>query len=84
MEELLCVSPIDGRYHKLTEKLNKYFSEYALIKYRVYIEVKWFLKLNEILGLNLSSEEVLSLENIITSFNIEDNTYFTDIWSAIS
>ena len=42
------ISPIDGRYAKLTQELNRYFSESALIKYRVYIEIKYFIKLWEI------------------------------------
>ena len=37
MDELLCISPIDGRYHNSTKELNEYFSEYALIKYRVLV-----------------------------------------------
>ena len=39
------ISPIDGRYSKLTEELKNYFSESALIKYRVYIEVMYFIHL---------------------------------------
>ena len=35
------ISPIDGRYTHLTEDLKKYFSEAALIKYRVYIEIEY-------------------------------------------
>ena len=70
MEELLCISPIDGRYHKTTESLNEYFSEYALIKYRIIIEIKWLLKLNEILKLNLSENNINELNNIIQKFNI--------------
>lgn len=46
--QLLAVSPIDGRYHKATEKLNQYFSEYALIQYRVRIEVEYFIALCEL------------------------------------
>ncbi len=42
------ISPIDGRYTKLTEDLKKYFSEAALIKYRVFIEVEYFLQLSSI------------------------------------
>ena len=42
------ISPIDGRYTKLTEDLKKYFSEAALIKYRVFIEVEYFLQLSNI------------------------------------
>lgn len=36
---LYAISPVDGRYHKETEKLAEYFSEYALIKNRVKIEI---------------------------------------------
>ncbi len=43
--QLLAVSPIDGRYRKATEKLSEYFSEYALIQYRVRIEVEYFIAL---------------------------------------
>ena len=32
---LFCISPVDGRYRKMTEKVADYFSEYAYIKYRV-------------------------------------------------
>ncbi|MBK9734950.1 MAG: adenylosuccinate lyase [Saprospiraceae bacterium] len=37
-----AISPIDGRYFKVTEKLGDYFSEYGLIKYRVFIEIEYF------------------------------------------
>lgn len=72
MEELLCISPIDGRYHKATEKLNEYFSEYALIKYRVVVEIKWLLKLNEVININFSSSQINALNSIIASFNINE------------
>lgn len=70
MEELLCISPIDGRYHNTTEKLNEYFSEYALIKYRVVIEIKWLLKLNEVISINFSLAQINALNSIIANFNI--------------
>lgn len=82
MEELLCISPIDGRYHKTTEKLNEYFSEYALIKYRVIVEIKWLLKLNEIININFSKEEIDSLNGIIDNFNIEDARKVKEIEST--
>ena len=70
MEELLCISPIDGRYHNTTEKLNEYFSEYALIKYRVVVEIKWLLKLNEVISINFSLAQINALNSIIANFNI--------------
>ncbi len=45
---LTAVSPIDGRYHGKTEALSDYFSEYALIKYRVRVEVEYFIALCEL------------------------------------
>ena len=42
---LKSISPIDGRYRNKTSDFSDYFSEYALIKYRVYIEIKYFLEL---------------------------------------
>lgn len=72
MDELLCISPIDGRYHKITKKLNEYFSEYALIKYRVVVEIKWLLKLNEIININFSPVQVNALNNIIANFSVNE------------
>lgn len=45
---LTAISPIDGRYRSKCEKLDEYFSEYALIKYRVKVEVEYFIALAEI------------------------------------
>jgi adenylosuccinate lyase len=45
---LTAVSPIDGRYHGKTEVLSAYFSEFALIKYRVRVEVEYFIALCEL------------------------------------
>ena len=45
---LTAVSPIDGRYHSKTDVLSNYFSEFALIKYRVRVEVEYFIALCEL------------------------------------
>ncbi|MFN0013258.1 MAG: lyase family protein, partial [Saprospiraceae bacterium] len=42
---LLSISPIDGRYADKTRELNPYFSEYALIRYRVFVEIQYFIAL---------------------------------------
>lgn len=42
---LSAISPIDGRYRNTTAKLAEYFSEYALIKYRVFVEIEYFIAL---------------------------------------
>ena len=41
----MAVSPIDGRYRRQVEDLSKYFSEYALIQYRVRVEIEYFIAL---------------------------------------
>jgi adenylosuccinate lyase len=45
MQSLNAISPVDGRYRPLTEKLRDYFSEGALIKYRVLVEIEYFIAL---------------------------------------
>ncbi|MDR1518510.1 MAG: adenylosuccinate lyase [Dysgonamonadaceae bacterium] len=45
LNELTAIAPIDGRYRDKTEELAPFFSEYALIKYRVHVEVEYFIAL---------------------------------------
>ena len=45
---LTAVSPIDGRYRSKTESLGEYFSEYALIRYRIRVEIEYFITLCEL------------------------------------
>jgi len=47
LNELTAISPIDGRYRTKTQDLAAYFSEFALIKYRVLVEVEYFIALVE-------------------------------------
>ena len=67
-----AISPIDGRYAAQTEDLASEFSEYALIKYRVQVEVEWLLFLAEQPGITdvrpLSDEEQGFLRAIVTGF----------------
>lgn len=48
LSPLTAVSPIDGRYHGKTQQLAEYFSEYALVRYRVKVEVEYFIALCEL------------------------------------
>ena len=43
LNNLTAISPVDGRYRKQVAHLDEYFSEYALIKYRVMVEIEYFL-----------------------------------------
>ncbi|OEJ99455.1 adenylosuccinate lyase [Roseivirga misakiensis] len=47
LNSLTAVSPVDGRYRRVTSTLGEYFSEYALIKYRVEVEIEYFIALCE-------------------------------------
>lgn len=55
LNELTATSPIDGRYRSKTSDLVQYFSEFALIKYRVHVEIEYFIALCEIPLENLKS-----------------------------
>lgn len=48
LDTLTAISPIDGRYRNKTEQLANYFSEYALIRYRVRVEIEYFISLCEL------------------------------------
>ena len=79
---LLAVSPIDGRYSSKTSSLKAYFSECALIKYRVKVEVEYFLALCAIPLPQLSSfDSSLSekLRDIYRNFTPEDAQKVKDI-----
>jgi len=73
--ELLAVSPIDGRYGSVTSPLSEYFSEYALIKFRVLVEVRWlqFLASGRVLPNveALTAEENAILDAIVTKFDVK-------------
>ncbi len=74
MNELLAISPIDGRYIKKTKELTDYFSEYALIKYRVDIEIRWllFLSNKKIINEKINKEEKDKIQSIVDRFNLEE------------
>ena len=48
MSQLKSISPVDGRYYKKTKVLRQYFSESALIKYRIHVEIEYFIALCEL------------------------------------
>lgn len=76
MNPLFQISPVDGRYHSQTQVLENYFSEFALIKYRLTVEIKYFialckLPLPELDGF-LNEEREKWLISIIDNFSIND------------
>ena len=75
LNELNAISPIDGRYRNKTSSLSNYFSEEALIKYRVLVEIEYFISLCE-LPLpqlkNVNSNLFQDLRNIYKNFSSND------------
>ena len=75
LNTLTAISPIDGRYKRVTNALTEYFSEFALIKYRVEVEVEYFIALCEIPLPQLSdadSKVFDALRAIYTNFTEAD------------
>ncbi|MDR1555749.1 MAG: adenylosuccinate lyase [Tannerellaceae bacterium] len=75
LSTLTAISPVDGRYRNKTEKLAIYFSEFALIKYRVQVEIEYFIALTEVLPQlkALATEEQREgLRTIYRAFGVED------------
>ncbi len=72
---LSAISPVDGRYRKTTQELAAYFSEAALIKFRVYVEIEYFIALCEIplpQLQNFDHQQFTALRNIYQNFRDED------------
>ena len=85
LSPLTAVSPIDGRYHSKTESLAPYFSEYALIRYRVNVEVEYFIALCEIPLPHLEGvapEMKEKLRDIYRNFSVDDAQRIKDIESV--
>jgi len=75
LNKLNAISPIDGRYRNKVEKLADYFSEEALIKYRVHVEIEYFIALCEIPLPQLSgfdTSKFESLRKIYLDFSTDD------------
>jgi adenylosuccinate lyase len=72
---LEAISPIDGRYARQTQELSNYFSEFALIKYRVFVEIQYFIALcNHPLPqlVNFDEAQIENLDNIFENFSLQD------------
>jgi len=81
LSSLTAVTPIDGRYYNATNELSEFFSEFALIKYRVLVEVEYFIALTEsgipqLAHFDGSLNE--KLRNIYQNFSIEDAQWIKD------
>ena len=82
LDLLTAISPIDGRYRSKTDALAKYFSEYALIRYRVRVEIEYFITLCELPLPQLASFDAglfETLRNIYRNFTEADAQRVKDI-----
>lgn len=82
LDVLTAISPIDGRYRSKTERLADYFSEYALIRYRVRVEIEYFISLCEIPLPQLASFDAKlypQLRSIYEQFSEDDAHRVKDI-----
>lgn len=83
--QLLSISPIDGRYNKVTSQLSDYFSEYALIRYRVLVEVEYFIALCQLPLPQLKDVPESAFEqlrSLYENFSIEDAQHVKEIESV--
>jgi len=69
---LTAISPVDGRYRKHVQHLDEYFSEYALIKYRVLVEIEYFFFLEDKKFFKLSHKARKHLKKLQEDFGLED------------
>jgi adenylosuccinate lyase len=72
LQSLTAISPVDGRYRSQLQHLDEYFSEYALIKYRVKVEVEYFIFLSEKKFFKIPPSVKKSLLKIVDEFSILD------------
>ncbi|MBE6221666.1 MAG: adenylosuccinate lyase [Rikenellaceae bacterium] len=83
--QLMSISPVDGRYNRVTSALSGYFSEYALIRYRVRVEVEYFIALcqkplPQLAGVPESAYD--ELRKLYTDFTMADAEHVKEIESV--
>lgn len=82
LNELTAISPVDGRYYTKVSGLSSYFSEYALIRYRVLIEAEYFIQLasERLKGLsNLTENQSEAIRDIYRNFTENDALHIKSI-----
>jgi adenylosuccinate lyase len=79
LSNLTAISPIDGRYRKQVEFLDEYFSEYALMKYRVLVEVEYFLFLADRKFFEVDNKCAQHLQKVADEFSVHDGERIKEI-----
>jgi adenylosuccinate lyase len=72
LNQLTAISPIDGRYRKQVQQLDEYFSEYGLIKYRVVVEIEYFLFLAEKKFFKIDAKTKQYLQKLAEDLSLAD------------
>ena len=81
LNSLTAISPIDGRYRKQVTQLDEFFSEYALIKYRILVEIEYFLFLADKKFFKLPVKARRQLKAVGENFSLEDAQHIKQIES---
>lgn len=71
LQNLTAISPIDGRYRNQLQYLADYFSEYALIRFRIFVEIEYFIALSEEKFFALNASHKKNLRSIYENFSVE-------------
>jgi adenylosuccinate lyase len=79
LSALTAISPVDGRYRNQVQHLDQYFSEFALIRYRVLIEIEYFIALSEKKFFALKPAQVKSLRAVYLHFTTDKATEIKNI-----
>ena len=77
VHNLTAITPLDGRYANKTKDLQHFFSEFALIKYRVYVEVEYLIYLDILFGWKTVNQE--KLRQRVQNFSVEDGEAIKEI-----
>jgi adenylosuccinate lyase len=72
LNSLTAISPIDGRYRRQIQHLSDYFSEYALMKYRIKVEVEYFIFLSEKKFFPLTASSKKQIRSLSEDFSLKD------------
>ena len=75
-DDLLSISPLDGRYSRACKDISEIFSEYTLIKKRVYVEVKWLIFLSNLSNIKelpkITTKDIKFILDIANNFSLSD------------
>ena len=84
---LKSISPLDGRYASYVSGISEYFSEWALIRYRLHVEIEWLIMMSETPGITLvrpfSDEECRTLRSWVENFDVQQAERVKEIESRI-